>query len=114
MRYHQITYFAPGNTKQNFLRAEKTCWVFHFTNFERIVDLVNSGAAEREKSRSMSFASFRKASHKQLLKLHKSDSNTEKKETDDPVRDLESHHDNRSPSQIRGKPLEVIDETETT
>lgn len=55
-----LAYFTPG--PQNILKADRPCWVFHFVNFEKIVELVNSGAAEREKSRSMSFASFRRQS----------------------------------------------------
>ncbi len=98
---------------KNILKAEKPCWVFHFTNFERIVDIVNSGAAEREKSRSKSFAAFRRGSQNQKMKLHKTDSMNEK---DEPIRDLENQQD-KSQSHShdnRMKKLETIDENDTT
>lgn len=108
-----MTYVAPGVTKHVW-KCVKHSWVFHFNNFEKIVELVSSGAAEREKSRSMSFASFRRGSHKNVIKVLKTDHIiTEKDETD---KDLEAGAGLSSPLHHHSstkKPLDVIDETET-
>lgn len=103
-----MTFFPPGVTK-NTLKAEKPCCVFHFTNFEKIVELANSGAAGREQSRSMSFASFRKGSHKATVKAIRPEIVIS--ETD---RDLEVG-DKHSPTpshRLHARKLDVVDENE--
>ena len=62
-KYTTLTYIAPG--VKNILKAEKSCSVFHFTNFERIIETINSGVAERKNS----YLSFRKGSHKQIMNM---------------------------------------------
>ena len=103
-KYHTMTYFPPSPTKVQ-LKAEKHCWAFHFNNYEKIVELVNSGAADREKKRSQSMASFRRGSAKIPIKVHKPDIIIEKDEAADHDTLLE-----RSPSKLEKKQLDVIDE----
>jgi hypothetical protein len=56
------------------MRAEKHCWVFHFANPEKILELISASAAEKEKTRSLSFGgSFRRASQMQVRKAKKAD-----------------------------------------
>ena len=99
-----LTYFAPG--PRNVLKADRPCWVFHFVNFEKIVELVNSGAAEREKSRSMSFTSFRKTSSSRTaaaaIKITRADHDEEAGERVSPA-----------PHSFSKKQLETIDENDT-
>jgi len=104
-KYHTMTYFPPSPTKV-ILKAEKHCWAIHFNNYEKIVDLVNSGAADREKKRSLSMASFRRGSQKIPIKVHKADIIHEKDEPEGET------HLERSPSKLDKKKLDIIDENE--
>ena len=43
--------------------TDKYSWVFHFTNFEQMAELINKDDAEKERSRSRSFLGLQKHDH---------------------------------------------------
>jgi len=69
--YQTIAYIPPARSGSKYLQIEKYSWIFHFTNFERMTDLINCDAAEKDQSRSRSFFGYRdQAYHKRSIGYH--------------------------------------------
>jgi len=60
-KIHQtLAYIAPARPgTAKYLQIDKCSWIFHFTNFERMTDLITYDAAEKDQSRSRSFFGYK-------------------------------------------------------